>query len=168
MNTEFTTIRQAAKRLGVAHTTAMNHLKHKRFPLQREAPWTEDDMVEWQTWARETLQPNRNDPAHAGKTTEPPRDEQSKDYWLARKYRAQALEQEKKLLDTDTVLREIHSAAAEARDLFQQIPHSAQGVLDLSDEQTKQLADLIDVTLHTIADRFEQTAEEHGPEAIHG
>ena len=101
MSKEFTTIRQAAKRLGVAHTTAMNHLKHKRFPLHREAPWTEDDMVEWAAWARETLQPNRNDPAHAGRTTEPPRDEQSKDYWLARKYRAQALEQEKKLYEED-------------------------------------------------------------------
>lgn len=164
MPSEYNTIRQAAKRLGIAHTTAANHLRHKRFPLQREAPWSEDDMAEWQAWARETLQPNRADPTHAGRTTEPPADEQSKDFWLMRKYRAQALEQERKLLDTDLVLREIHAAASEARDLFQQIPHSAQGVLDLSDEQTKQLADLIDATLHTIADRFEQTAEEHGPE----
>lgn len=150
---------QLAKAVGVTHRTIGKWLKRSDFPLQREAPWSDDDVAEIKMWRQTNLQPNRADPQYQGRVMEPPQADQTKDYWLMRKYRAQALEQEGKLLDTDEVMRAWTQTQAEARDQWLLLAASAQGLLGLNDEQTKQLDEFVRQTLDSIADRMEHLAD---------
>lgn len=155
-----TSIRQLGKAVGRSDTTIRKWLKRRDFPVQREAPWSEDDVKELKVWAEVSLSPNRADPDWKGRTSaEPPTDEQDKDYWLMRKYRAQALEQEGELLATADVMRAWTQTKAEERDQWLMLAASAQGLLGLTDEQTKQLDDFVRQTLHGIADRMGDLAD---------
>jgi len=154
-----TSIAQLGRACGVTHKTASTWLKRKDFPVQREAPWSDDDVAEIKVWRSTNLQPNRADPRYQGRTTEPPVDEQDKDYWLMRKYRAQALQQEGELLATDDVMRAWVQTKAEERDIWLMLAASVQGILNLSDEQTKQLDEFVRQTLHGIADRMVNLAD---------
>jgi len=102
---DYTSIRQFASAVGIADKTMRGWLKRKDWPLQREAPWTDDDVAEARAWREATLRPDRSSPEYQGRThaVEPPADDQSKDYWLMRKYRAQALEAEGELLAASDV-----------------------------------------------------------------
>ena len=160
---EYKSIRQVAEKIGISHKTASSHLRHKRFPLTRQGPWTDDDVAHWKIWAKETLRPNRADPEYQGRVqVEPPADLQDKDYWLTRKYRAQALEQEGKLLDTDAVLRAWAQTTGDIRDQILMVASAVQGLLGLTDEQTKQLDDYIRQTLTGVADRMGDLAASAG------
>jgi len=154
---EVTSIRQAAKWLGVHHKTAANHTRHKRFPLKREPPWNLDEMNEWRIWKDVGLQPDRSSPDR--QLVEPPADEQDKDYWLMRKYRAQALQQEGKLVDTDAVMRAWIQTSGDIRDQVLLLPAAVQGLLSLTDEQTKQLDGFTRQLLAGIADRVVDLAD---------
>lgn len=155
-----TSIAQLGRACGVTHKTASTWLKRKDFPVQREAPWSNDDVAEIKLWRSTRLQPNRADPKYQGRTAEPPSDEQDKDYWLMRKYRAQALQQEGELLATADVMRAWVQTKAEERDQWLMLAASAQGILNLSDEQTKQLDEFVRQTLHGIADRMVNLADD--------
>lgn len=158
---DYTSLNQLAKRVGVTHRTVSKWLRDKRFPVQREAPWTEDDAREIEMWRRAVLQPNRADPAYQGRVqTEPPAEEQDKDYWLMRKYRAQALEQEGKLLDTDAVMRAWTQTVGDIRDQLLLMPPAVQGLLNLSDDQTRQLDEYLKRTLDGVADRMGNLADD--------
>lgn len=156
---DYASIKKLSERMGVTHKTVSTWLKKKNFPVQREGPWSEDDAVEIQVWRETHLQPNRADPAYQGRT-EPPTDEQDKDYWLMRKYRAQALQQEGKLLDTDAVMRAWVQTISDTREQLMQVPASAQGLLGLTEEQTRQLDDYLRDTLDGIADRMGNLADD--------
>lgn len=155
---EYTSIRQVATRLGVTHTTASKHLRRKDFPIKRTAPWTDDDAAEWQVWMRECLQPDRSSPDHRGAVTSTS-DDQDKDYWLTRKYRAQALQQEGELLDTSAVMRAWTQTIGDIRDQMLLLPAAVQGLLNLTDQQTKQLDDFLRRTLEGVADRVGDLAD---------
>lgn len=157
---DYTSIKQLATACGVSHKTASTWLRRKDFPVQREAPWSDDDVEELKVWRKVKLQPNRADPAYQGRTSvEPPTDEQDKDYWLMRKYRAQALQQEGRLLDTDAVSRAWQQTKAEERDQWLQLAAAVQGLLGLSDDQTQQLDDFIRRTLNGLADHMVNLAD---------
>lgn len=150
---------QLGKRCGVSAASVSKWLKHPKFPIQREAPWSDDDVREIQVWRDAVLRPNRADPAYRGRTTEPPAEDQSKDYWLMRRYRAMALEQEGELLAAQQVVRAWSQTMSDIRDQLLMVPPSVQGLLNLSDEQTDQLGDYIRETLTGIADRMGDLAE---------
>jgi hypothetical protein len=135
-------------------------LQRKDFPVQRDAPWSDDDVAEIKMWREANLQPNRADPKYQGRTLEPPTDEQDKDYWLMRKYRAQALQQEGELLATDDVMRAWVQTKADERDQWLMLASSVQGLLNLSDDQTKQLDEFVRQTLHGFADRMGNLADD--------
>lgn len=156
---DYTSINALSKRIGVTHKTVSGWLKRRDFPVQREAPWSDDDAREIEVWRATRLQPNRADPAYQGRT-EPPTDEQGKDYWLMRKYRAQALQQEGKLLDTDAVMRAWVQTVSDTRDQLMLVPASAQGLLGLTEEQTRQLDEYLRRTLDGIADRMGNLADD--------
>lgn len=157
---DYDSIAKLAKRIGVTHRTVSKWLRDKRFPLHREAPWSEDDAAEIAAWRNAVMQPNRADPEYRGRVNvEPPSDLQDKDYWLTRKYRAQALEQEGKLLDTDAVLQAWSHTTGDIRDQMLMIAPAVQGLLGLADEQTKQLDDYIRQTLEGVADRVGNLAD---------
>ena len=157
---DYTSIKQLAGACGVTHKTAATWLRRKDFPLHREAPWSDDDVAELKVWRKVALRPNRADPAYQGRTTvEPPTDEQDKDYWLMRKYRAQALQQEGQLLDTDAVTRAWVQTKAEERDQWLQLAAGVQGLLGLSDDQREQLDDYVRRTLHGLADHMVNLAD---------
>lgn len=156
---DYTSINALSKRVGVTHKTVSSWLKRRDFPVQREGPWSEDDAREIEVWRATHLQPNRADPAYQGRT-EPPTDEQDKDYWLMRKYRAQALQQEGKLLDTDAVMRAWVQTVSDIRDQVLMVPASAQGLLGLTEEQTRQLDEYLRRTLDGVADRMGNLADD--------
>lgn len=93
---EARSLNELSKIAGKARSTVTKWTQHRRFPVQREAPWSADEVNEILVWSK-TLRENRADPNRQGRTAEPPRAEQDKDYWLMRKYRAQALEAEGEL-----------------------------------------------------------------------
>lgn len=145
--------------MGVTHRTVSNWLKHPKFPLQREAPWSDDDAREIDIWRKTILQPNRAEPNYQGRTQEPPRDEQDKDYWLMRKYRAQALQQEGKLLDTDAVMAAWARTLTTLRDQMLMMPSAVQSLLGISDDQTRQLDEYLRKTLDKSADYMGDLAD---------
>lgn len=148
-------INALAGMVGRARSTVTKWLTHPRFPVQREAPWSPDDIDEIRTWAT-TLQENRNDPTRQGRTQEPPPDEQTKDYWLMRKYRAQALEQEGELLDAGEVRSLYVSTLATIRERMMLVPASAATLCaNKPAEHVEQtLNELIRSTLDGVADRL--------------
>lgn len=154
-----TSIRQLAKAVKRSDTTVRKWLLRKDFPVTREGPWSEDEIKEIRLWAETTLSPNRADPQWKGRTLEPPTDQQDKDYWLMRKYRAQALQQEGELVATADVMRAWVQTKAEERDVWLMLPSSVQGLLGLGDEQTKQLDEFVRQTLDGLADRMGDLAD---------
>ena len=123
---DITSIKKLGEYFGVTHRSASKWLKHRTFPVQREAPWSSDDIAEIREW-RKTLRPNRASPQYQGRTAEPPADEQSKDYWLMRKYRSQALAAESELLDAETVREAWVSTLAEIRQRLLMVPAAVCG-----------------------------------------
>jgi hypothetical protein len=110
-----TSIRQLAKEIGRGESTTRRLLKHKRWPVSREGPWSEDDIHAVRLWLP-TLQPNRADKDRVGRSgAEPPPEEQTKDYWLMRKYRAQAREAEGELVAVSEVVSDGVRWASEVR-----------------------------------------------------
>lgn len=157
---DYASITALAKRVGVSTTAASKWLRDRRFPVQREAPWSEDDAREIEVWRKTVLQPNRADPQYQGRTqVEPVADEQSKDYWLMRRYRAMALEQEGELLATHDVMRAWVQTVADIRDQMLMVPPAVQGLMGLSDDQTEQLDEYLRRTLDGIADRMGNLAD---------
>lgn len=152
---DFTTQTALAKHFGVTQATVSHWVHHKRFPVQRNPPWSSDDAAEIKAWSA-TLRKNRADPDYK---IDDPKDEQDKDYWLTRKYRAQALQQEGELLDTSAVMRAWTQTIGEIRDQMLLLPAAVQGLLNLTDEQTRQLDDFLRRTLAGTADRVGDLAD---------
>ena len=132
--------------------------------MQRESPWSADDIAEIKVWMK-TLQPNRAEKGRAGtQVREPVAEEQTKDYWLMRKYRAQALEAEGELVDADAAVQKATAIFAEARARMLMIPASlrtlcngvpADEVERIADEQIRTALDDIASRLGDAADAAE-------------
>ena len=152
---DFTTQTALAKHLGVTQATVSHWVHNKRFPVHRDPPWSADDAADIKAWSS-TLRKNRASPDYK---VEVESDDQDKDYWLTRKYRAQALQQEGELLDTSAVMRAWTQTIGDIRDQVLLLPAAVQGLLTLTDEQTKQLDDFLRRTLDGIADRVGDLAD---------
>lgn len=153
----YSSINKLSQRMGVSRSTVSEWLKHKRFPIHRTPPWSEADAEVLDEW-RTTLQANRGDASyHDTKASTDPAD---KEFWLSRKYRAQALQQEARLIETDAMLTAWHEVRDMADQAILGIADQARDELNLSEAQTDQLRTSIAGVLAAAQDRVVGLAEE--------